>query len=201
MHVCAVTGSLTYCLSGCDACRARKVRCTRDDPEDSRQSCKHCIGLGIPCTYDYQPKKRGPPNLWVQVMDCMAWEIHKFLLVIFAVCKRPPLPLLPPSKKGAGRLPCQSSQLRLPSLQVRWLTLYRHLSLLSATFHSHPPLPPSLAPFRRLGIRLQLTHSIRSPILRHLYPPFPKMAMVSLFHLLLMPTLTARLRLSSMPTL
>jgi hypothetical protein len=53
----------TYVSLGCDACRARKVRCTRDDPEDSRQSCKHCIGLGIPCTYDYQPKKRGPPNL------------------------------------------------------------------------------------------------------------------------------------------
>jgi hypothetical protein len=49
--------------AGCDACRARKVKCTRDDPEDSRQSCKHCISLGIPCTYDYQPKKRGPPNL------------------------------------------------------------------------------------------------------------------------------------------
>ncbi|TFK73601.1 hypothetical protein BDN72DRAFT_166713 [Pluteus cervinus] len=47
----------------CDACRARKVRCARENPEDPKQSCKHCITLGIPCTYDYQPKKRGPPNL------------------------------------------------------------------------------------------------------------------------------------------
>ncbi|EIN12545.1 hypothetical protein PUNSTDRAFT_97313 [Punctularia strigosozonata HHB-11173 SS5] len=50
----------------CDACRARKVRCARENPEDSKQSCKHCIALGIPCTYDYQPKKRGPPNLYLR---------------------------------------------------------------------------------------------------------------------------------------
>ncbi|KDQ20786.1 hypothetical protein BOTBODRAFT_50846 [Botryobasidium botryosum FD-172 SS1] len=50
----------------CDACRARKVRCARDNPDDSHQSCKHCIALGIKCTYDYQPKKRGPPNLYLR---------------------------------------------------------------------------------------------------------------------------------------
>ncbi|KAJ6557350.1 fungal-specific transcription factor domain-containing protein [Mycena vulgaris] len=50
----------------CDACRARKVRCARENPEDPKQSCKHCITLGIPCTYDYQPKKRGPPNLYLR---------------------------------------------------------------------------------------------------------------------------------------
>src|SRR5712672_541523 len=50
--------------TGCDACRARKVRCARDNPDDSQSSCKHCITLGISCTYDYQPKKRGPPNLY-----------------------------------------------------------------------------------------------------------------------------------------
>ncbi|KIJ17828.1 hypothetical protein PAXINDRAFT_161931 [Paxillus involutus ATCC 200175] len=50
----------------CDACRARKVRCARENPEDSKQSCKHCIALGIPCTYAYQPKKRGPPNLYLR---------------------------------------------------------------------------------------------------------------------------------------
>ncbi|KAG8915882.1 hypothetical protein FRC00_009588 [Tulasnella sp. 408] len=34
-------------------------------PDGSKQvaQCKHCIALGIKCTYDYQPKKRGPPNL------------------------------------------------------------------------------------------------------------------------------------------
>ncbi|KAJ7935504.1 fungal-specific transcription factor domain-containing protein [Mycena leptocephala] len=51
---------------GCDACRARKVRCARENPDDPKQSCKHCITLGIPCTYDYQPKKRGPPNLYLR---------------------------------------------------------------------------------------------------------------------------------------
>ncbi|KAF8916960.1 fungal-specific transcription factor domain-containing protein [Mucidula mucida] len=50
----------------CDACRARKVRCARENPEDQKQSCKHCITLGIPCTYEYQPKKRGPPNLYLR---------------------------------------------------------------------------------------------------------------------------------------
>ncbi|KAG1745856.1 fungal-specific transcription factor domain-containing protein [Suillus paluster] len=50
----------------CDACRARKVRCVRENLEDPKQSCKHCIALGIPCTYDYQPKKRGPPNLYLR---------------------------------------------------------------------------------------------------------------------------------------
>jgi hypothetical protein len=42
------------------------VRCARDNPDDSQSSCKHCITLGIPCTYDYQPKKRGPPNLYLR---------------------------------------------------------------------------------------------------------------------------------------
>ncbi|KAA1469785.1 hypothetical protein DENSPDRAFT_835451 [Dentipellis sp. KUC8613] len=50
----------------CDACRARKVRCARENPDDPQSSCKHCIALGIPCTYDYQPKKRGPPNLYLR---------------------------------------------------------------------------------------------------------------------------------------
>lgn len=49
-----------------DACRARKVRCARENPEDQKQSCKHCISLQIPCTYEYQPKKRGPPNLYLR---------------------------------------------------------------------------------------------------------------------------------------
>ncbi|KAF8339604.1 fungal-specific transcription factor domain-containing protein [Cantharellus anzutake] len=55
----------------CDACRARKVKCTReglsrDGSEDQHTSCKHCIALGIKCTYEYQPKKRGPPNLYLR---------------------------------------------------------------------------------------------------------------------------------------
>ncbi|KZV64373.1 hypothetical protein PENSPDRAFT_656617 [Peniophora sp. CONT] len=50
----------------CDACRARKVRCARENPDDPHSSCKHCIALGIPCTYEYQPKKRGPPNLYLR---------------------------------------------------------------------------------------------------------------------------------------
>lgn len=50
----------------CDACRARKVRCVRENLEDPKQSCKHCIALGIHCTYDYRPKKRGPPNLYLR---------------------------------------------------------------------------------------------------------------------------------------
>ncbi|KAJ3937594.1 MAG: fungal-specific transcription factor domain-containing protein [Lentinula lateritia] len=50
----------------CDACRSRKVRCARENSDDPKQSCKHCITLGVPCTYEYQPKKRGPPNLYLR---------------------------------------------------------------------------------------------------------------------------------------
>ncbi|KAF8812138.1 hypothetical protein BYT27DRAFT_7252207 [Phlegmacium glaucopus] len=46
--------------------KARKVRCARENPDDPQQTCKHCITLGILCTYDYQPKKRGPPNLYLR---------------------------------------------------------------------------------------------------------------------------------------
>ncbi|KAI6166598.1 fungal-specific transcription factor domain-containing protein [Pisolithus thermaeus] len=49
----------------CDACRARKVRCAKET-QDQKQPCKHCSTLGIPCTYDYRPKKRGPPNLYLR---------------------------------------------------------------------------------------------------------------------------------------
>ncbi|ELU44434.1 hypothetical protein AG1IA_01518 [Rhizoctonia solani AG-1 IA] len=63
--------------------RGVTLRCARENPEDQTSSCKHCQGmaclatndeycsyvatsaLDIPCTYDYQPKKRGPPNLLV----------------------------------------------------------------------------------------------------------------------------------------
>jgi hypothetical protein len=46
------------------------VRCARDNLDDPQSSCKHCITLGIPCTYDYQPKKRGPPNLYGIASSC-----------------------------------------------------------------------------------------------------------------------------------
>ncbi|KAI0051119.1 hypothetical protein FA95DRAFT_1580853 [Auriscalpium vulgare] len=58
--------SFSLSTTCCDACRARKVRCARENPDDPQSSCKHCIALGIPCTYDYQPKKRGPPNLYLR---------------------------------------------------------------------------------------------------------------------------------------
>lgn len=87
--------------SGCDACRARKVRCAREDPDDPKQSCKHCIALGIPCTYDYQPKKRGPPNL------CAILHPQALLFITLpdtcVVYKR--LLLLLPPPKTPNRIP------------------------------------------------------------------------------------------------
>jgi len=56
----------------CDACRIRKVKCEappEDGVDDSlgfdklKSTCKHCLGVGLQCTYEYIPKKRGPPNL------------------------------------------------------------------------------------------------------------------------------------------
>ncbi|WVQ85310.1 hypothetical protein IAT38_007475 [Cryptococcus sp. DSM 104549] len=55
----------------CDACRARKVKCDRPPPGTvvagpTKDVCSHCEHLGLPCTFDYVPKKRGPPNLYVR---------------------------------------------------------------------------------------------------------------------------------------
>lgn len=57
----------------CDACRARKVKCDRPPPgaagpEDAafKTTCSHCKHLGLECTFDYKPKKRGPPNLYLR---------------------------------------------------------------------------------------------------------------------------------------
>ncbi|KIJ26667.1 hypothetical protein M422DRAFT_55406 [Sphaerobolus stellatus SS14] len=62
----------------CDACRARKVRCARENADDPQGSCKHCVSLGIPCTYDYQPKKRGPPNLYLRrLQEAAAAAAHQ----------------------------------------------------------------------------------------------------------------------------
>jgi hypothetical protein len=58
--------------SSCDGCRIRKVKCEIEGidvvdgevlPGKARPTCKHCLGVGLQCTYEYVPKKRGPPNL------------------------------------------------------------------------------------------------------------------------------------------
>ncbi len=41
----------------CDSCSIRKVKCDETGPP-----CKACIGLQIPCTFNRQSKRRGPPN-------------------------------------------------------------------------------------------------------------------------------------------
>ena len=68
---------LFYHHLGCDACRSRKVRCARDNPDDQTTRCKHCISLGVPCTYDYQPKKRGPPNLYLRRLQEAAAQAQR----------------------------------------------------------------------------------------------------------------------------
>ncbi|WWC66444.1 uncharacterized protein I206_100346 [Kwoniella pini CBS 10737] len=53
-------------------CRARKVKCDRPPPGTStpsaphRDICSHCEHLGLTCTFDYKPKKRGPPNMYMR---------------------------------------------------------------------------------------------------------------------------------------
>ncbi|OCF33250.1 hypothetical protein I316_04991 [Kwoniella heveanensis BCC8398] len=53
-------------------CRARKVKCDRPPPGSSNPSvshkdiCSHCEHLGLACTFDYKPKKRGPPNMYMR---------------------------------------------------------------------------------------------------------------------------------------
>lgn len=53
----------------CDACRARKVRCIKEGFQGSKQPCRHCLTFNIPCKYEYQPKKRGPPNLYLRKLQ------------------------------------------------------------------------------------------------------------------------------------
>nr|XP_019049127.1 hypothetical protein I302_02908 [Kwoniella bestiolae CBS 10118]OCF28057.1 hypothetical protein I302_02908 [Kwoniella bestiolae CBS 10118] len=59
----------------CDACRARKVKCDRPPPGSTNSSaqhkdiCSHCEHLGLTCTFDYKPKKRGPPNMYMRKMQ------------------------------------------------------------------------------------------------------------------------------------
>jgi Fungal Zn(2)-Cys(6) binuclear cluster domain len=92
--------------TGCDACRARKVRCARDNPDDSQSSCKHCITLGIPCTYDYQPKKRGPPNLYGIAASLTCSSLIPDL-------RSPPPQVLAPTT-GSCRCRCGPTPARLP---------------------------------------------------------------------------------------
>ncbi|GMK55551.1 hypothetical protein CspeluHIS016_0206070 [Cutaneotrichosporon spelunceum] len=62
----------------CDACRARKVKCDRPPPGSSSASdgptkdmCTHCRQLGMTCTFEYKPKKRGPPNMYLKRMQAL----------------------------------------------------------------------------------------------------------------------------------
>ncbi|KAK6905602.1 hypothetical protein I203_106432 [Kwoniella mangroviensis CBS 8507] len=56
-------------------CRARKVKCDRPPPNSTSSSiahrdiCSHCEHLGLTCTFDYKPKKRGPPNMYMRKMQ------------------------------------------------------------------------------------------------------------------------------------
>ncbi|WRT64046.1 uncharacterized protein IL334_000974 [Kwoniella shivajii] len=53
-------------------CRARKVKCDRPPPGSSsslgtrKVICSHCEHLGLACTFEYKPKKRGPPNMYMR---------------------------------------------------------------------------------------------------------------------------------------
>ena len=97
---------IAFSRIGCDACRARKVRCARDNPDDSQSSCKHCVTLGIPCTYDYQPKKRGPPNLYG-----IAASLTRSSLI--PDLRSPPPQVLAPTT-GSCRCRCGPTPARVP---------------------------------------------------------------------------------------
>lgn len=46
-------------IAACDVCRLRKVKCVKLDGEPR---CNGCVDLNRECTYEYLPKKPGPPN-------------------------------------------------------------------------------------------------------------------------------------------
>ncbi|TXT14898.1 uncharacterized protein COLE_01091 [Cutaneotrichosporon oleaginosum] len=62
----------------CVACRARKVKCDRPPPGSvsasdapTKDVCTHCRQLGMACTFEYKPKKRGPPNMYLKRMQAL----------------------------------------------------------------------------------------------------------------------------------
>ncbi|ORY28647.1 fungal-specific transcription factor domain-domain-containing protein [Naematelia encephala] len=70
-----VVGKKKRQSQSCDACRARKVKCDRPPPGGisptvpHRDVCSHCEHLGLACTFDYKPKKRGPPNMYIRKLQ------------------------------------------------------------------------------------------------------------------------------------
>lgn len=46
-------------IAACDVCRLRRVKCVKLEGEPR---CKGCVDLNRGCTYEYMPKKPGPPN-------------------------------------------------------------------------------------------------------------------------------------------
>ncbi|KZV78043.1 hypothetical protein EXIGLDRAFT_847839 [Exidia glandulosa HHB12029] len=128
----------------CDACRARKVKCAREGPEDDpQQACKHCISLGIPCTYDYQPKKRGPPNLYLRRLQ------EQQAAAAAANGTSPPSAISPSSSTSAAPPP-------LPSA-----------SHTSTNAHHNPP-PPQQQPTQSAGY---MGHTGLSPLTSLAIPP------------------------------
>ena len=47
----------------CDSCSIRKVKCDEFGPP-----CKACVALEIPCTFNRQSKRRGPPNRHAEIV-------------------------------------------------------------------------------------------------------------------------------------
>ncbi|ODO07311.1 hypothetical protein L198_00890 [Cryptococcus wingfieldii CBS 7118] len=92
----------------CDACRARKVKCDRPPPgtvtnAPTKDICSHCSQLSLECRFDYVPRKRGPPNLYLKRLqeDQQAAASRKDM----------PYPSLPPSLP-----PPQLPQLPIPAI-------------------------------------------------------------------------------------
>ncbi|CZT50772.1 uncharacterized protein RSE6_11819 [Rhynchosporium secalis] len=53
----------------CDSCSMRKVKCDESGPP-----CRACAALDIPCTFERQSKRRGPPNRHAEAIKKKARE-------------------------------------------------------------------------------------------------------------------------------
>ncbi|KAG6833428.1 hypothetical protein H0H87_006794 [Tephrocybe sp. NHM501043] len=117
----------------CDACRARKVRCARENPEDAKQSCKHCVTLGIPCTYDYQPKKRGPPNLYLRRLQEAA--------AAASATQQPEERSEEASASPVSTMPSPPSTILSPSLGPKSPGAFLEPTTLNSPLQQVPPVP------------------------------------------------------------
>ncbi|WVQ97169.1 hypothetical protein IAU59_004279 [Kwoniella sp. CBS 9459] len=180
-------------------CRARKVKCDRPPPGSSNPAvphkdiCSHCEHLGLACTFDYKPKKRGPPNMYMRRLQgesgpgpsrARSGSVTPVSGSPVRAASHPLPTIIDPALSGeqnrpvpnptylegsrnrwANRLAAVSSRLGVNSNQ-----LYQDLSLPSSSFHNSGTLSADSSPVSRDQFLPPLSQQSAQPLQQHLPP-------------------------------